>query len=153
MADLNLKKAGAAGFFLLGMDVAYNMGSFSLSAPQTTERRMRDTEGSSETAAEAMKWVHISTAKVIVYTGFASLLAGSWWPFIGGAAMIADLQASYRYAVSCGRRARTPGGKMLGSLGVGLNGDQGGPADGASHSPPTPVGKPQSRVRAGAFRW
>lgn len=102
MADLDVRRAGAGVLFLLGLDAAYNVGSFSLSAPQTTERRIRDAEGSSETPEESMKWVWISSAKMIGYTLFASVLAGSWWPLIGGVVVVADLHSSYRYAIRCG---------------------------------------------------
>ncbi len=98
---------------MLGMDIAYNIGSFSLSAPQTTERRIKDTEGVSETPAEAMKWVWLSTWKMIAYTAIPSLIGGTIWPLIGGLVVVADVHASYQYAISCGKRAITPGGKLV----------------------------------------
>jgi hypothetical protein len=101
-----------AGLFMLGVDIAYNIGSFSLSAPQTTQRRINDTEGSCETPKEAMRWVWISTGKMVLYNGFASMLAGSLWPLYGGLLVILDLHASYRYAIYCGMRDRM--GKKLG---------------------------------------
>lgn len=118
MADLNLGRAKAAGFFMLGVDIAYNIGSFSLSAPQTTERRIKDTEGASETPKEAMRWVWISTWKMIAYNGFAALLAGNIWPLLGGLLVIGDLHGSYRYAIRCGKRSLTPGGRMVAGMGA-----------------------------------
>ncbi len=112
MADFNVGRAKSAAYFMLGVDIAYNIGSFSLSAPQTTERRINDTEGSSETPREAMKWVWISTWKMVAYNGFAALLAGNIWPLLGGAVVIADLHGSYRYAIRCGKRSKTLGGRM-----------------------------------------
>ena len=114
MADLeNGGMFKRAGLFMLGVDIAYNIGSFSLSAPQTTERRINDTEGASETPREAMRWVWISTVKMIAYNGFAAMLAGSLWPLFGGLVVIADLHASYRYAIYCGMRKKL-GGKLGG---------------------------------------
>jgi hypothetical protein len=101
-----------AGLFMLGVDIAYNIGSFSLSAPQTTERRINDQEGASETPAEAMRWVWLSTWKMLAYNGFAAFLAGSLWPLFGGAVVIVDLHASYRWAIYCGLRKKH--GKKLG---------------------------------------
>jgi hypothetical protein len=95
-----------AGLFMLGVDIAYNIGSFSLSAPQTTERRINDTEGTPETPKEAMRWVWLSTWKMLAYNGFASFLAGSVWPILGGLVVIADLHASYRWAIYCGLRKK-----------------------------------------------
>lgn len=102
-----------AGLFMLGVDIAYNIGSFSLSAPQTTERRINDSEGKSETPQESMFWVWVSTVKMLVYNGFASMLAGSLWPLFGGAVVIADLHASYRCAIYRGMRKKV-GGKLGG---------------------------------------
>lgn len=103
-----------AGLFMLGVDIAYNIGSFSLSAPQTTQRRINDTEGTPETPKEAMQWVWISTVKMLAYNGFAALLAGSLWPLFGGVVVIADLHASYRYAIYCGMKKKLGGGKIGG---------------------------------------
>lgn len=103
-----------AGLFMLGVDIAYNIGSFSLSAPQTTERRINDTEGASETPVEAMRWVWISTVKMVAYNGFAAILAGSLWPLFGGLVVIADLHASYRYAIYCGMKKKLGVGAKLG---------------------------------------
>jgi hypothetical protein len=104
-----------AGLFMLGADIAYNIGSFSLSAPQTTQRRINDSEGASETPAEAMQWVWISTVKMLAYNGFASILAGSLWPLLGGLTVIVDMHASYRYAIYCGMKKKLAGG--LGAAG------------------------------------
>jgi hypothetical protein len=95
------------------MDVGYNIGSFSLSAPQTTQRRIMDTEGEQETPREAMQWVWISTWKMLVYTAIPSILGRTIWPFIGGLLVIADVHGSYRYAIACGKRALTPGGRLV----------------------------------------
>lgn len=144
-----------AGLFMLGVDIAYNIGSFSLSAPQTTERRINDTEGKSETPKESMKWVWISTAKMLLYNGFASMLAGSLWPLYGGLLVVADLHASYRYAIRCGM-ARKHGhglGTKLGGRGAGAGADA--PPSGDSDmllSPPAPVDRyvgavPRARPR------
>ena len=111
--ELNVRRAAAGVGFMLGLDTAYNIGSFSLSAPQTTERRIKDTEGKSETPKEAMRWVWISSVKMLVYTGFSSLLMGSWWPLIGGLVVTGDLHASYRYAIYCGKKSVSLGGAML----------------------------------------
>lgn len=106
MATDNVAQLGAAALFLLGVDAAYNVGSFSLSAPQTTERRIKDTEGESETPAEAMKWVWISTWKMLGYSALASLIGQTWWPLAGGTIVVADLHLSYRYAIRCGVAAK-----------------------------------------------
>lgn len=97
---------------MLGMDIAYNIGSFSLSAPQTTERRIKDQEGASETPAEAMGWVWISTWKMLAYTLLPSLIGGTPWPFFGGLLVVADVHVSYRWAITRGKRAVTPGGRL-----------------------------------------
>ena len=125
-----------AGLFMLGVDIAYNIGSFSLSAPQTTERRINDSEGASETPQEAMRWVWLSTWKMLIYNGFASFLAGSLWPLLGGLVVIADLHASYRYAISCGL-SRKYGKKKIGgrSAGAGADAPPAGDQD-AQRSPP-----------------
>lgn len=120
-----------AGLFMLGVDIAYNIGSFSLSAPQTTERRINDTEGSPETPKEAMRWVWLSTWKMLAYNGFASFLAGSVWPILGGLVVIADLHASYRYAIYCGMKKKlgaAGGGVRLGGIGAGAAGAAASPA-------------------------
>lgn len=101
---------------MLGLDLSYTLGSFSLSAPQTTERRIKDQEGSSETPEQSMKWVWIATGKMLVYTGFPSLMQKSWWPLAGGLVAIADMHGSYRYAIRCGKRSHTPGGDMVGQM-------------------------------------
>jgi hypothetical protein len=111
-----------AGLFMLGVDIAYNIGSFSLSAPQTTERRINDSEGTPETPAEAMRWVWISTWKMLAYNGFAALLAGSLWPLYGGILVIADLHASYRYAIHCGMKKKLGLGGAGAKLGGGVVG-------------------------------
>ena len=100
---------------MLGMDIAYNIGSFSLSAPQTTERRIKDQEGVSETPKEAMGWVWISTWKMLAYTLLPSLLGGTPWPFIGGLFVVADVHVSYRYAIKRGKQSVSPGGKLVAS--------------------------------------
>lgn len=132
MADFNVGRAKAAGYFMLGADIAYNVGSFSLSAPQTTERRIKDTEGASETPQEAMCWVWISTWKMLAYNGFATLLAGSIWPLLGGLVVIVDLHASYRYAIHRGTRSKTPGGRLAATV----MGSQRGSRSNASDSSP-----------------
>ncbi len=109
----DIKHIGRAATLMLGMDIAYNIGSFSLSAPQTTERRIKDTEGASETPKEAMKWVWLSTWKMLAYTALPSLIGRTIWPFIGGLIVVADVHASYQYAIICGKRAITPGGKLV----------------------------------------
>ena len=106
-------RAARAFGLMLGMDIGYNIGSFSLSAPQTTERRIKDQEGASETPKEAMGWVWISTWKILAYTLFPSLLGGTPWPFIGGIIVVADVHASYQYAIHRGKRAISPGGKLV----------------------------------------
>lgn len=113
MLELPVRRAAAGIGLMLGMDVAYNIGSFSLSAPQTTQRRIQDEEGSSETPKQSMQWVWISTWKMLLYTGIPSLLSRSWWPFVGGLVVVADVHGSYQYAIRCGKRAKTPGGTML----------------------------------------
>lgn len=112
---MDVKHLGAAGLLMLGMDISYNIGSFSLSAPQTTERRIKDQEGTSETPKEAMGWVWISTWKMIVYTAIPSLIGRTWWPFLGGMVVVADVHGSYQYAIRRGLRckAMTPGGKLV----------------------------------------
>ena len=102
MASVEAKHLAAAGFLMLGMDIAYNIGSFSLSAPQTTERRVKDQEGTSETPGEAMKWVWISTWKMIAYTAVPSIIARNPWPLIGGLIVVLDAHLSYRHAITCG---------------------------------------------------
>jgi hypothetical protein len=152
-----LEKAAGPASFLLASDLAYTVCGFSLSAPQTTERRVKGSEtegGAPETKAEAMKWVWISSAKIIAYIGLPALLARSAWMALGGIVVLLDLHASYRYAIRCGMAANTPAGRMMASrLGVNVNGDQGSPAEGAGHEPPSSVGRPQSKVRSGAFGW
>lgn len=113
MLNLNVQKAARGVGFMLGMDIGYNVGSFSLSAPQTTERRIKDMEGKQETPKEAMGWVWISSIKIIVYTALGSFLSGNWWPFIGGLVVVADVHGSYRYAIARGKKACTPGGKLV----------------------------------------
>lgn len=142
-----------AGLFMLGVDIAYNIGSFSLSAPQTTERRINDSEGKSETPAEAMRWVWLSTWKMLAYNGFASFLAGSVWPILGGLVVIADLHASYRYAIYCGMKKKLGG--RLGGAGAAKPPPGTGPIPGdddALLSPPAVVDRyvgavPRSRQR------
>lgn len=116
MADF--EKLGNAAGLLLGMDVAYNIGSFSLSAPQTTERRIKDAEGASETPVESMGWVWISTWKMLAYTAIPSLMARNPWPLIGGILVTLDLHLSYRYAIYRGMRAKFGGGPVI----AGVNG-------------------------------
>lgn len=148
MNDSNLGKAAG---FLLGSDLAYNMGSFSLSSPQTAERRVKDTEGTSETETEAMKWVWISTVKVLAYNGFASLLGKTWWPFIGGLVFLVDLHASYGYAIRSGKRSCTPAGALVEqALGVRIGEHL---DDGRVQAPPSRTGEPQVAVRSRPFRW
>lgn len=136
-----------AGLFMLGVDIAYNIGSFSLSAPQTTERRINDSEGASETPQEAMRWVWLSTWKMLAYNGFASFLAGSVWPILGGLVVIADLHASYRYAIYCGMRRKLGGGKL--GAGVGGAGAAAPPAgdQDAALSPPFVTDRVAGAVR------
>jgi hypothetical protein len=134
---------GKAAGFLLGSDLAYNMGSFSLSSPQTAERRVKDTEGTPETETEAMKWVWISTAKVLGYNGFASLLGRTWWPFIGGLVFLVDLHASYGYAIRSGKKSCTPAGRLVEqALGVQLGEHL---DEGREDSPPSRTGYRQWR--------
>lgn len=145
-----------AGLFMLGVDIAYNIGSFSLSAPQTTERRINDTEGASETPKEAMRWVWLSTWKMLAYNGFAAFLAGSVWPILGGLVVIADLHASYRYAISCGlsrKYGKPTSATKLGSRGAGAGAGAPQPGDSdAKLSPPAVVDRyvgavPRARAR------
>ena len=142
-----------AGLFMLGVDIAYNIGSFSLSAPQTTERRINDSEGASETPKEAMRWVWLSTWKMLAYNGFAAFLSGSLWPLFGGLVVIVDLHASYRYAISCGLSRKYGKGHKLGGglAGAGARGPQPGDTD-AQLSPPAVVDRyvgavPRARAR------
>ena len=138
---------------MLGVDIAYNIGSFSLSAPQTTERRINDSEGASETPKEAMRWVWLSTWKMLAYNGFAAFLAGSVWPILGGLVVIVDLHASYRYAIYCGMRKKL-GKKLGGGMGAGagaVNYPPGGDDD-SKLSPPAVVDRyvgavPRNRPR------
>lgn len=146
MLDGNGGMFKRAGLFMLGVDIAYNIGSFSLSAPQTTERRINDSEGASETPEESMGWVWISTAKMLAYNGFASLLAGSLWPIFGGLLVIGDMHASYRFAIYRGMRrkhAKKLGGR---SAGAGAGAPAAGDTD-ALRSPPFVVDRFAARRR------
>lgn len=137
-----------AGLFMLGVDIAYNIGSFSLSAPQTTERRINDSEGASETPKEAMRWVWLSTWKMLAYNGFASFLSGSIWPLLGSFVVIADLHASYRYAIACGMKRKHGAGWKLGSVGGGAGAAAPPPGDDdAKLSPPFVMDRFRARRR------
>ena len=153
----SLEQITGPASFLLSSDLAYTVCGFSLSAPQTTERRVKGSEtegGAPETEAEAMKWVWISSTKIVAYIGIPSLLARSWWMALGGLTVLLDLHASYRYAIRCGKASRTPAGRLIGDrLGVSVNGDQGAPADGRATAAPSNVGRPQSAVRTKLFAW
>lgn len=123
--ELNAKRFSRAAGLMLGMDVGYNIGSFSLSSPQTTQWRIEGKEGEKADKPDIMKWVWISTVKCLVYTGVPSLLGGTIWPLIGGLIVIGDFHGSYLYAIRCGQRSKTPAGKRLQDAGLSVAGSFG----------------------------
>jgi len=110
--DVNdLRKGGAAALFLLGVDAAYNIMGGSNSSPQTTE-----VFGKGKRRRTLMKWVYLAELKILLYTGFASLLAPRGvraWPLIGGLVVAAEMHASYTYAARCADRGDSPSGDVL----------------------------------------
>jgi hypothetical protein len=103
----DLKHGGVnALLFYAGLEVGYNMGGATLSSPQTTELRVAGKEGGGASEGTLMKWVHISTGKVIVITVAVGLVTGNWWSFLGGLVSTLDLQSNYWYAKRCGRKLR-----------------------------------------------
>lgn len=155
---LNMERAGAGVLFLLGLDTSYNVASAGLSAPQTTELRTMGAEGGGANEATLMKWVWIANVKTLIYTGFSSILARSWWPLLGGVVVTVDIHGSYRYALACGRRSPTPGGRVMESLsmGGGMTSRRGGvlpvqqQEHGTERTPGSSLGDPQEQTRTSA---
>jgi hypothetical protein len=95
-------RVGDGLLFFGGLEIGYNVGGQTLSAPQTTELRVMGAEGGGAAVGTLFKWVHMATAKVFLYCAFVSILTRSYWPIVGGLVAIADTFASYSYAVKSG---------------------------------------------------
>jgi hypothetical protein len=106
MAAESAFKHGIRGLlFFGGMEIGYNVGGQTCSAPQTTELRVAGKEGGGAAEETLWKWVWMANSKTLLFTTIVSLIARSWAPLLGGLVSVVDMHASYRYAVRCGKRS------------------------------------------------
>lgn len=103
---LNSARGINALLFFSGLEMGYNVMGGTNSAPQTTELRIEGAEGGGAAEETLMKWVHLAGVKIVVYTGLVSIVAGSWWAFLGGLISAVEMHCNYIYAVRSGKRRR-----------------------------------------------
>lgn len=93
--------------FFGGLEIGYNVGGQTCSAPQTTELRVQGAEGGGAAEKTLWKWVWMANGKTLFWTTLVSFISRSWMPLLGGLVSIGDMHFSYRYAVSCGKKAQS----------------------------------------------
>lgn len=102
--DIRNRHAISALLFMVAVNEAMQVFGTFCSSPQTTELFAKVRE------ATLMKWVVVANVNAIAISGFASLLARSLWPLIGGLLVIAELHWLYKHAARVGKRAAAPAG-------------------------------------------
>lgn len=136
-----IRRGGAAGLFLLGVDAAYNVMGGSNSSPQTTE-----VFGKGKRKKTLMKWVYLAEIKILLYTGFASWIAPKgvrFWPIFGGLIVAVEMHLSYVYAAKCATRdASSPSGDEIDYGGGAAQETPGMSLRGGNTSVPTTAGAP-----------
>ena len=96
-------KGAIAGIaFLAACDVAYNSYSANCSAPQTTELFANEREDS------LMHWVWIADGTALGLGALGSLIAQTWWPFMGAALIVGLMHFNYWHAVNRGMNKPRP---------------------------------------------
>lgn len=109
------RRAFAALLFLTAVNETMQVFGTFCSSPQTTEMFAR------ERLSTLMKYVMLANVNAIGIAAFASWLARSVWPLIGGLFVVAELHFLYRHAAKAGSEPDAPPAPGQGMVGLGAH--------------------------------